>query len=192
MVVLNITPQLTHLGTLCFLRGLFRRLVATKPTSCFKYRSSCYVRAETLCLSADFVPSHPVVNLCRRLKRMRLCQVTCFGFTPAAAAPDTEEEQSPEARAQAGMAATKERILSTLRELAEVEASYGPANEAGWRSGKGDRDVLAPVADVAPAELLRAHYHAMGALLSPLWRLQCDVIGELLQRAERSGVSLVE
>ena len=118
--------------------------------------------------------------------------MTCFGFTPAAAAPDTEEEQSPEARAQAGMAATKERILSTLRELAEVEASYGPANEAGWRSGKGDRDVLAPVADVAPAELLRDHYHAMGALLSPLWRLQCDVIGELLQRAERSGVSLVE
>ena len=123
---------------------------------------------------------------------MRLCQVTCFGFTPAAAAPDTEEEQSPEARAQAGMAATKERILSTLRELAEVEASYGPANEAGWRSGKGDRDVLAPVADVAPAGLLRDHYHAMGALLSPLWRLQCDVIGELLQRAERSGVALVE
>ena len=73
---------------------------------------------------------------------MRLCQVTCFGFTPAAAAPDTGEEQSPEARAQAGMAATKERILSTLRELAEVEASYGPANEAGWRSGKGDRDEL--------------------------------------------------
>ena len=65
-------------------------------------------------------------------------------------------------------------------------------SEAGWRSGKGDRDVLAPVADVAPAGLLRAHYHAMGALLSPLWRLQCDVIGELLQRAERSGVSLVE
>ena len=27
VVVLNITPQLTHLGTLCFLRGLFRRLV---------------------------------------------------------------------------------------------------------------------------------------------------------------------
>ena len=57
MVVLNITPQLTHLGTLCFLRGLFRRLVATKPTSCFKYRSSCYVRAETQALSVlTFVP----------------------------------------------------------------------------------------------------------------------------------------
>ena len=43
VVVVNITPHLTHLGTLCFLRGIFRRVVATKPVSCFKYRSSCYV-----------------------------------------------------------------------------------------------------------------------------------------------------
>ena len=31
VVVVNITPHLTHLGTLCFLRGIFRRVVATKP-----------------------------------------------------------------------------------------------------------------------------------------------------------------
>lgn len=43
VVVLNITPQLTHLGTLCFLRGIFGRLVATKPTSCFKYSPTPYL-----------------------------------------------------------------------------------------------------------------------------------------------------
>jgi len=37
VVVLNITPQLTHLGTLCFLRGLFRRLVRNLLTGNWRY-----------------------------------------------------------------------------------------------------------------------------------------------------------
>ena len=31
-----------------------------------------------------------------------------------------------------------------------------------------------------------------GSLLTPLWQLQCEVITELLQRAERAGVALVD
>eukprot|EP01047_Picozoa_sp_COSAG01_P075145 COSAG01_NODE_12782_length_1686_cov_2.051670_1_plen_97_part_00 len=52
VVVLNITPHLTHLATLCFLRTVFRRIVATKPVSCFKYhlRDIDHVMATTAIL----------------------------------------------------------------------------------------------------------------------------------------------
>ena len=67
-----------------------------------------------------------------------------------------------------------------------------PVGGLGWKHGDKDREVLAPVADVEPSYLLKQNYHAMGALLSPLWQLQCDVITELLERARGSGVPVVD
>ncbi len=149
VVVVNITPHLTHLGTLCFLRGIFRRVVATKPVSCFKYRSSCYVtcfgyapdRAAPVARSGEPEPEPAAAP---------------SGGTPAGGGDDVLDEAS-----RSGMAEIKRRILASLEALNSIDSDSTPS-EHGWKdNGPAEREVLAPVCDIDAAELLRLHYHAM-------------------------------
>ena len=55
VVVLNVTPLAMNMQPICFLRSVFGRLVALKPKSNFKYRSSFYMT----CFGYDPSKLHP-------------------------------------------------------------------------------------------------------------------------------------
>ena len=45
VLVLNVTPLVTYFAPLCLLREYFEEVVASKPSSMFQQRASCYVAA---------------------------------------------------------------------------------------------------------------------------------------------------